>query len=66
MSQVIQLFPQEKLAEIRDQQAEREMLDYMLWSMKYDVDPHELYDDPIAVFREEQSAKINNKSAHVA
>ena len=66
MNQVIELFPKETMSKIRDEKAEREMMDYLLWTMKFDCDPHELYDDPIAVFREEHSMKVNNKSAYVA
>ena len=36
---------------------EQELLDYLLWSMKYDVDPHELHEDPVEVFRKERSQK---------
>lgn len=52
-------------AEIRDirsarlakQNAEKELMDYMIWTMKHDSDPHELYQDPIAIFREEMKAR---------
>ena len=33
--------------------ARQELLDYLLWTMKHDMDPHRLYDDPIEVFRAE-------------
>ena len=39
--------------------AEQELLDYMLWTMKHDQDPHALYDDPIEIFREEMKARRN-------
>lgn len=42
-------------------QAEKELLDYMIWTMKHENDPHEMYDDPIEVFRKEMK-----ESAHVA
>jgi len=35
------------------EKAASELMDYMIWTMKHDMDPHRLYDDPIAVFREE-------------
>ena len=37
--------------------AEKELMDYMIWTMKYENDPHELYLDPIAIFREEMKAR---------
>lgn len=33
--------------------AKQELLDYLMWTMKHDMDPHRLYDDPIEVFRSE-------------
>lgn len=66
MSQIVELFPQETMSKIRDEQASREMMDYLLWTMKFDCDPHELYDDPIVEFRKEQDLKMNNKAAYVA
>lgn len=33
--------------------AKQELLDYLLWTMKHDMDPHRLYDDPIEVYRSE-------------
>lgn len=33
--------------------AKQELLDYLLWTMKHDMDPHRIYDDPIEVFRAE-------------
>lgn len=43
---------------------EAELIEYLLWSMKHDVDPHELHDDPIIVFRKEMlgSEKRSNKN----
>ena len=38
------------------EKASAELMDYMVWTMKHDMDPHRLYDDPIAVFREELRA----------
>ena len=35
------------------EKASAELMDYMIWTMKHDMDPHRLYDDPIAVFRDE-------------
>lgn len=42
------------------QKAQQELLDYMVWTMKHDMDPHRLYDDPIEVFRSEMKAKIKS------
>tara|TARA_R110001592_G_scaffold324870_1_gene604602 strand:- start:9982 stop:10221 length:240 start_codon:yes stop_codon:yes gene_type:complete len=36
--------------------AQQELLDYMTWTMKHDMDPHRLYDDPIEMFRAEMKA----------
>lgn len=47
------------------EQAQQELLDYMMWTMKHDMDPHRLYDDPIEVFRAEMKQKIK-ASQHVA
>lgn len=33
--------------------AQQELMDYLMWTMKHDMDPHRLYDDPIEVFRAE-------------
>ena len=33
--------------------AQKELMDYLMWTMKHDMDPHRLYDDPIEVFRAE-------------
>ena len=37
-------------------QAEQEFMNYLVWTMKHEFDPHELYDDPIEVFRKEYRA----------
>jgi len=37
------------------EKASAELMDYMIWTMKHDMDPHRLYDDPIAVFRDEMN-----------
>jgi len=66
MNQVIELFPKETVQKIKEEKAAREMMDYLLWTMKFDQDPHALYDDPIAVFREEQDKAMHNKSKYVA
>jgi hypothetical protein len=29
--------------------ARQELMDYLMWTMKHDMDPHRLYDDPIEV-----------------
>ncbi len=39
--------------------AQQELLDYMMWTMKHDMDPHRLYDDPIEVFRAEMKATLS-------
>jgi hypothetical protein len=33
--------------------AKQELIDYLLWTLKHEMDPHRLYDDPIDVFRNE-------------
>lgn len=33
--------------------AKQELMDYLLWTLKHDMDPHRLYEDPIDVFRAE-------------
>jgi len=38
------------------EKASAELLDYMIWTMKHDMDPHKLYEDPIEVFRNEIKA----------
>jgi len=35
------------------EKASAELMDYMMWTMKHDMDPHRLYEDPIEVFRNE-------------
>lgn len=42
---------------VANREAEQELLDYMVWTMRFEKDPHELYDDPIEVFRKEMEAK---------
>lgn len=39
--------------------AQEELLDYMMWTMKHDMDPHRLYDDPIEIFRAEMKAALS-------
>ena len=45
------------------QKAQQELLDYMMWTMKHDMDPHRLHDDPVEVFRAEMKAKISQDVA---
>ena len=40
------------------EKAQQELLDYIIWTMKHDMDPHRLYDDPIEVFRDEMKSKM--------
>lgn len=35
------------------EKAQQELMDYLMWTMKHDMDPHRLYDDPIEVYRAE-------------
>lgn len=44
---------------VSEHDAEKELLDYMIWTMKHEQDPHDLYDDPIEVFRKEIKADVN-------
>lgn len=41
------------------EKAQQELLDYMMWTMKHDMDPHRLYDDPIEAFRDEIKATLS-------
>ena len=50
-SNVIDLFPKEEMQKIQDEKAKRELVDYLRWSLKHEMDPHALYDDPISTFR---------------
>jgi hypothetical protein len=43
-----------RLAKIR---AEKELVDYMVWTMTHENDPHTFHEDPIEVFREEMNAR---------
>jgi hypothetical protein len=40
-------------------QAQQELMDYMIWTMKHDMDPHRVHEDPIEVFRAEMKSKLN-------
>ncbi|MFT6029743.1 MAG: hypothetical protein ACI8O8_001481 [Oleiphilaceae bacterium] len=39
--------------------AKQELMDYMMWTMKHDMDPHRLYDDPIEKFRSELKSTLS-------
>ena len=39
-------------------EAEQAFIDYLIWSVAHDQDPHTLYDDPIEVFRDEFQQKV--------
>ena len=39
--------------------AQQELMDYMVWTMKHDMDPHRLYDDPIEMFRSELKSTLS-------
>jgi len=41
-----------------NQEAEQAFIDYLIWSVAHDQDPHNLYDDPIEVFRDEFQQKV--------
>jgi hypothetical protein len=41
-----------------NQEAEQVFIDYLIWSVAHDQDPHTLYDDPIKVFREDFQQKV--------
>ncbi|UZE95149.1 hypothetical protein [Alkalimarinus alittae] len=44
---------------IQENQArEQAFIDYLIWSVAHDQDPHNLYDDPIAVFRSETQQEV--------
>jgi hypothetical protein len=39
--------------------AKQELMDYMMWTLKHDMDPHRIYDDPIEMFRAELKAALS-------
>ena len=39
--------------------AKQELLDYMMWTMKHDMDPHRIHEDPIEIFRAEMKATLS-------
>ncbi|WP_250657360.1 hypothetical protein [Alkalimarinus coralli] len=41
-----------------NQDNEQAFIDYLIWSVAHDQDPHALYDDPIAVFRNESKQEV--------
>ena len=41
-----------------NQNAEQAFIDYLIWSFAHEQDPHELYDDPIATFRNESQQEV--------
>ena len=44
---------------VKENQAnEQAFIDYLIWSLAHDQDPHALYDDPIAVFRNESQQEV--------
>ena len=54
MSAVVRDIRSSRLAQLN---AEKELMDYMIWTMTHEKDPHTLHADPIAVFREEMNAR---------
>ena len=46
----------ETVKENRDN--EQAFIEYLIWSVAHDQDPHALYDDPIAVFRNESQQEV--------
>lgn len=50
-----------KIVQTETRDAKQELLDYLMWSMKFEKDPHDLYDDPIEIFRQQ-----NAGNKHVA
>ncbi|TNC79925.1 MAG: hypothetical protein C9356_16710 [Oleiphilus sp.] len=61
MTNVIELFPANQSKQENDMKAEKAFLEYLAWSMKFESDPHDKYDDPVAEFREQ-----SEKSTDVA
>ena len=39
--------------------AQQDLFDYMMWTLKHDMDPHRLYDDPIEMFRAEMKKTLS-------
>lgn len=38
--------------------ARQELVDYLMWTLKHDMDPHRIYEDPIEVFRAEVKSVV--------
>jgi hypothetical protein len=41
-----------------NQDAEQAFIDYLIWMVAQDQDPHNSHDDPIATFRDELQQKV--------
>ena len=53
----LQLNEATKLTQV-NKEAEQAFIDYLIWSVAHDQEPHSLYDDPIEVFREDFKQKV--------
>jgi hypothetical protein len=43
--------------------AEAELMNYLLWTLKHEFDPHKIYEDPIEVFRAEVSTQLSSQTS---
>jgi hypothetical protein len=66
MTNVIELFPVETTqssviveSNNKNAAAEKELLEYLMWSMRTEQDPHTSYDDPITEFRAQTSSSTD-------
>ena len=55
MTNVIELFPAKEVETKDELSAEKAFLEYLAWSLKFENDPHEKYDDPVTEFRAQTS-----------
>lgn len=51
-AEVISLFTKQTITQ--QDCPEQELLDYLLWTMKFSDDPHASFDDPVQVFRDNE------------
>lgn len=56
MTNVIELFPENASNNNKNNDAEKEFLEYLMWSMRTEQDPHAKFDDPITEFRSQTSS----------
>jgi len=66
MTNVIEMFPVKTTPSSvvvennnKNAAAEKEFLEYLMWSMRTEQDPHASYDDPITEFRAQTSSSTD-------